>query len=479
VRGGWAWLAGALLVAPACAARPRAPLTPGVAGPGPPAAPRAPAPPPWLAELAEELTALRGLPFTRPVRFETQTRDAFRAKVRRELARDYPADKARNLSRAYAALGFAGRDFDLSRALEDALTSEVLAYYDPETRAFTVIGGDARAAGQPGAAGVVSHELAHALQDQHFDLRRFEGEQDPGTDEDQRLARRFVVEGEATFLMTARGMGTGGPAERRLGSWSVAGLRLWTRMLAAMDVLDLASSVRQGRTADALDPETRASMETLARLPPLVTVPLFEPYAKGAELISEVWAAGGWPAVDALYRRPPDSTEQVLHPIEKLIARRDPPVRVTMAPGAGWPAPGARLLASEVIGELGWRAYFKTWDLADGDAAAAGWGGDRYWSWAIGARTVTIAATTWDSAAEAAKFFSAYEATLARRYPSAVAAGLDAGGLRLDLPGGTVLALVRKGDDVDVIQGVRENELRAALRLLGGVRRTRPAAVAP
>lgn len=465
------WLASAFWLGGACSGRVAAPSSPAA---GPRITERAEAPAPaWVQDLERELAALRGLAFTRPVPFAAQTRAQFHTKVRAELTRELPAAKATGLSRAYASLGFVPPGFDLSHAMEEAFTSEVLAYYEPETRAFRVIGDEPVGPQGKGATEVVAHELVHALQDQHFDLQRFGAEHDDTVDDDQKLARRFVVEGEATFLMMAHGLARAG-SQQTLGNWSVAGLRVWTRMLAAMDLLDVASTVRLGREADSLSADDRAALTAVADLPPIVTVPMFEPYFKGAELISEVWAAGGWPAVDALYRRPPESTEQALHPADKLMARRDRPVKVTLEGPTGWSPADARLQASEVIGELGWRTYFKTWHLDGAEEAAEGWGGDRYWSWAIGDRTVTVTATTWDTPADAERFCAGYETTLASRYPRGVPSRWDAGGLRLDTPAGPVMAIRRKGNDVDMIQGMLAAELEGATRLLNAVHRVRP-----
>ena len=441
---------------------PDSPHRPAVAKPAPE--------PPWIADLERELTALRGLAFKWQVPFGVQTEAAFRAKVRGDLAHELPAAKSADVSRSYTALGLAGSGFDISKAMEEALATQVAAYYDPEIRSFKVIGSNL-APQDPRHATVISHELMHALQDQYFDLQRFSGEHDQALDDDERLARRFVTEGEATFMMMAHGMGSGRPDQRKLGSWTVAGLRMGTRILAAMDMLEMASDIRQGEAPEKLDPKARADMEALARLPPVVTVPLCETYFKGAEMISEVWAAGGWAAVDALYRHPPDSTEQALHPAEKLLAHRDPPTRLAreLAP----PVTGARLLESEVVGELGWRAYFKTWSYREPEEAAAGWGGDRYWAWAIGDRTLTLMATTWDSEAAAARFFLAYEATLVKRFPRATLSARGATGLRVVQPDGRGLVVTRSGPNVQIVSGAGPEELTALEATLRTIKRTR------
>ena len=58
-----------------------------------------------------------------------------------------------------------------------------------------------------------AHELTHGLQDQHFDLTKYlaEGQK---LDDDQLNARRFVVEGDATFTMLLYAIAANAPAPK-------------------------------------------------------------------------------------------------------------------------------------------------------------------------------------------------------------------------------------------------------------------------
>jgi hypothetical protein len=268
--------------------------------------------------------------------------------------------------------------------------------------------------------------------------------------------------------MSALGLATGRGKAVRLGPLAVAGLRLSLAVTSAADLVAILAMTRDGVEASTLDPATREELEALTKLPLVVTMTMIEPYFKGAALVSEAWGRGGWPAVDGLFRRAPESTEQVLHPKEKLFDERDPPVRVRL-PAQPPPLPGpssaTRLVDSNVMGELGWRIYFTTWKADDPEGTAAGWGGDRYWVWERGRRTVTVIATTWDSEAEAAQFAAAFEGTLVERFPRAVAGrgGEGAAGLAVAAEVGRTIIVERRGRDVDVIDGADETE-RASLR---------------
>jgi hypothetical protein len=433
-------------------------------------APAAPAPPPpvdpktpvWQRAIQTELSALRGLPFKRPVAYGVQTRTAFRGYVRAELAREMPEAKGAALSRTYAQMGLVDAGFDLRRTLEEALTTQVAAYYDPREQVFRVLEHKRpeRAASASGDE-VIAHELQHALQDQHFDLMTFDGGEgnQQGLDDDERTARRFVSEGEATFVMMAWQIGSGSGTGKRLGPLAVAGLRMGVQMLAAADLVDVLSSMRQGGDAGGLDAESRAEIEALVKLPPVIVLPMVDPYLKGAQLVSEVWAKGGWPAVDDLFRHPPASTEQALHP-EKFLARQDPPIRIE-APAKLPPVlDGGKLLTTDVLGELGWRIYFRTSRRPEADAAAAGWGGDRFWTWQIGGQPVVLTATRWDSDAEARQFFEVYAASLGQRFPRARPARTGTS-VKLTRPGGGIVAVELRGQDVDIVDGARTSDLSA------------------
>ena len=421
-----------------------------------------------LSRIETELSTLRALPFKHSVPSSTQSRADFRAWVHGELGRELPPEKNQALSHAYADLGLAPQGFDLMTTLEEALTTQVAAYYDPSSKAFRVVG---EARDKDVDEIIVAHELTHALDDQHFDLETFDGGEGNrlGLSEDERTARQFVTEGEATFMMFAWRTASGEGAAKQLGPLGVAGVRMALALLGAADPLELLAATRRGRSAAELSPEERRELDQMTKLPPLISMPLIEPYFKGAALVSEVWGRGGWDAVNDLYRHPPVSTEQILHPREKLFGRRDPPVLVRLP--AARSALGEPPAATDVLGELGVRAYFKTWNLPSAEAAAAGWGGDRLWVWKREGEFLVLWATRWDSEGDAERFLAAYLDTLQPRFPEIgiERAGPDA--WHLLRPEGDLLHCERRGRDVDVIVGARPEEIAELRAVLLAVER--------
>ncbi|MCE9572475.1 MAG: hypothetical protein K8W52_04905, partial [Deltaproteobacteria bacterium] len=111
-----------------------------------------------------------------------------------------------------------------------------------------------------------------------------------------------------------------------------------------------------------------------------------------------------WTAVDAAFRRPPRSTEQLLHADAYAADERPIAVAIATPPSlAGW-----RAVYSDVWGEAGWLALLRAHGVAPSPAAtaAAGWGGDRVAVFAREGepdprRAVAIAVTTWDDEVDA------------------------------------------------------------------------------
>jgi len=452
-----------------------------------------------IARVQAAVAALRGLPFRVEVPSTHQSRDQFRQFVREDLARELGPQKNAALSKALAHTGFLPQPLDFAATMEEAETTQVAAYYDPRSGHFHTV---AASANNDERDGVVAHELTHALQHQHFDLIAYDGGPDNAQhlSDDERAARRYIVEGEATFLMLAYQAASGSGAARHLGPFQVAGVRMTLTMLSAVDYVDVLALIRTGEEADKLDAEAKQSLDALAKLPPLVALSMVDPYIRGAFLVSEAWARGGWARVARLYREPPQSTEQVLHPIEKLLDRPDPPIAIHLPPATSLAAPAARIAATEPLlqetaGELDWRCYFKTWGDPDPEGAADGWGGDLVTVWERAGKAVAAIATRWDTPADAAEFERAYRLSLSQRFEPhpakspEVAAAMTTAVTRVTLtapidegdgvttrwtirrPDGTSVVVRRRGLDVDILDGAQADEVEPMLAMLRAAER--------
>ena len=337
-----------------------------------------------LDEVLRETSEIRGLAVLRPVKSGAQSRADIERMLLRRLDEDQRAERARAGELSAKKFGLLPEDFQLRPFLVALLTEQILGYYDPKTQYFYL----ADWIEVDGQRPVMAHELTHALQDQHFDLRRFE--KWPDGDADAELAAHALVEGDASLAM----------------------------MLYVMR--DFKRAAGMLRSASASSPQ-------LERAPRAVRESLAFPYDKGLEWATQVYRRGGWAAVSAAYKELPQSTEQILH-VDKYLAREAPlKVELTdLSPslGAGW-----RRIDTDVSGEWGYYLVLDQFlkDDKRSRRAAAGWAGDRYalYEHARTGQTVLAHVSAWDTEQDAGEFFDAYVERTGRRYlPANAAAAL-------------------------------------------------------
>jgi hypothetical protein len=150
-----------------------------------------------LQSLLKEVSEITGLPIKRKVPARTISRDEWKKWVDDEVRRSVKPEEIRADELALRLFGLIPRDFDLRKATVDLLGEQAAAVYDPKRRQMLVVEG---ASGDgPMADMILVHELAHALADQHFNLKAFlDSGSKTGEDATARLA---VAEGQAMWVM--------------------------------------------------------------------------------------------------------------------------------------------------------------------------------------------------------------------------------------------------------------------------------------
>jgi hypothetical protein len=284
------------------------------------------------------------LPLKKKVEQEVVDRDELRARLMKLAAEQKTQTETRAEGLALARWGMIPLDTDYLQLMVDLLTDQIAGYYDPETNKLTI----SKSAGDDPewAEMVLAHELDHALQDQTYDLDKFEDV--PDTEGDAALARRALVEGDGVVLMI----------ELMLSRKQVA--PPWRDPTIARE-LELAMAVPNG---DLLDKAPLAVREAL----------LF-PYRAGFTFVAALRRRQPWSAVDAAYKRPPRSSEQILHP--EKYKDDDKPIAVDIKIPAS--LADYQITHSTVWGELGFSLFVRSHGVSDhmGALAAHGWGGDR------------------------------------------------------------------------------------------------------
>jgi hypothetical protein len=332
--------------------------------------------------VAREVAGIRSLSWRHPIDFQVSDRAAIQAYARRSLDREMPPEEWRAYQTLLVHLGVVPAGLDLHDLVVELYAEQIAGYYDPHVQTFYL------ADWLPPLLqrAVVAHEATHALQDQHFQLERWLTELEP-TD-DAALARGAVVEGDAMAVMIAY---------------------LLAPIGASIEELPDVGRLLEGQGA-----AVASAFPTFQRAPKAIQRLLLFPYVEGSRFVTAALRQGGWPAVDRLYRDPPASTEQVLHP-ERYWETRDAPRALEIPAGEA----GAELVISGSLGELGTQLVLAA-ALGDsaGTSPAEGWDGDRYALYRLrgGGRQLAWS-SVWDTPGDAEEFARAYAQAIVRRFP--------------------------------------------------------------
>ncbi len=293
-------------------------------------------------EIGKKVSRLRGLKIKKPIAMGVMSEAELRARILSRLDEDSPpAERAAEAAMA-KRWGIIPWDLDLDQLTLDLLTEQIAGFYDPVEKKLYVA--EKSEGDDTWADMLMAHEIVHALQDQHFDLEPWMKQVEH--DGDARAARAALVEGDGVALMLEHTL-----AERGLPPpWSSPGV---IKLLTA-----------------SMDPA--AGGDLLASSPLAIRHGLMFPYVRGLEFVAHLRRTQPWTKVDDAFRRPPRSTEQILHP-ELYLADERPHVISAVVP------PGWSRLHEAVWGESGWSMFLETHGVATRTAmsAAAGWGGDR------------------------------------------------------------------------------------------------------
>ncbi len=339
------------------------------------------------APLAKKTEVLRGLTFKRPVPTLLVDGSTLKKVLEAQIKKEYPDAEWPDVEKTLKAFSLIPPKMKLKSVMSALLEEQVVGLYDPDAKKLYVSNASAADADLLSSLGVegfdlkdvyVLHEMVHALTDQAFDIKSLP--LDDKENEDRASAARCVVEGDATWVMLR---------------YMVDALKIPADQRGQID--DVMFGMNLGK--EMLGTSTPAYLQEN----------LLMAYLGGQALVKMAYQRGGFEAVNRLYREPPQSMEQVLHP-EKYFAGKDAPVSVAAPTMSVFPAEGWRSVGTGVWGELTARIILQEWGVPEDKARAAseGWGGDAYrvaegpggalgFSWS----------TVWDTDRDAAEFFEA------------------------------------------------------------------------
>lgn len=294
-----------------------------------------------LAEIEEQVAAIRGLPPAAIGPADLITREELEAELIEIFESEYPPEERERDNFTLRAFGLLGPDQDVGELQLELLTEQVAGFYDDEEDRMVVV---SDAGLDANAKLTYAHEYTHALQDAAFGLDTLET--DAIGEDDRGLARVSLIEGDATVTMLA---------------WALQHM----------------SPEELGEIGSGPIPDT-------ADVPEWMMSQLIFPYLAGQTwVIAIMEESGGNPlspnyeAVDDAYADPPDSTAQIIHP-ERWFDRVEP-VDVEEPDIAAALGPGWEQVSSSPVGEAMTGIILEHFGVPTNDAgeAAEGWAGDQ------------------------------------------------------------------------------------------------------
>src|ERR1041385_2628388 len=312
-------------------------------------------------------------------------------------------------------LGLVPANFSLRPLIVRLLTEQVAGYYDPKAQQFYLADWIELEGQKP----VMAHELTHALQDQHFNLKRFENW--PKGDSDAQLAAHALIEGDATLAMT---------------------LYMTKNPLVALAFI---------RSLGAQE----AASEQFKSAPRALRESLLFPYEEGSTWATQLYKRGGWEMVSQAFTKLPQSSEQILH-ADKYFAY-EAPQKLALPDFKTVLGPTWKRIDYDVNGEWGLYLVLDEFlnDAVESKQAAAGWAGDRFalYETSNPGEVFIAQLTSWDTANDAKEFFDAYAKRTLQRYADAKEFKNTNDRIEWQTPNGSV-ALELRGSRVAILEGV-------------------------
>jgi hypothetical protein len=342
-------------------------------------------------EVLEQMSKLLDLPIKEPLKKSLRSKQEIREYLIREEKEDRNDAQRYADKKALEAFGLIPRDFPLDSFMLDVLTDQVAGLYDPKSKEFYIadwIPADEQRA-------VMSHELTHALEDQSFHIDPWIKAARPN--DDAELAREAVSEGSALAAMVD--------------------YTLREQQVSVRDLPDVALLIRSGAVEE-MDKDPN-----LAKAPGYIRDELLFPYLAGTSFSQQFLKAhDGWKDLNLLFKDPPVSTQQILHP--QLYLTNVKPAAVTLPEWKGLVPGDWRFLEENVLGEFGLQEVLKQFLGQDrADALAAAWAADRY---ALFENTKTkeiplVLRLVLDNTEDAVRFFGQYSEVLELKHKSRTA----------------------------------------------------------
>jgi hypothetical protein len=333
--------------------------------------------------ILQDLHDITGFKIKHKVPAEIITRDKVKEFLEKRMKEASSPEEIRVEELTLKKLGLVPKDFDLAKNTVDLLTEQAAAFYDFHRKRMFITDWTPSATREP----ALVHELGHALADQNVNLEKFikQGQKS----DDGSLARLAVMEGQASWLMAEY-------LARKAG-----------QSLATSPVLleSMAHTIESGASEfPVFESEPLYLRETLVF-----------PYSQGLLFQNAVCERMKQKAFEEVFRHPPVSTQQILHPDTYFSALEPARPTLPQLPDSH----GYKRIAEGTLGELDHAILLKQYaGPEDSKSVSPRWRGGAYalLEHRSPDRVVLLYAVEWDDAASASRYFQLYKQVLEKKW---------------------------------------------------------------
>jgi hypothetical protein len=335
-------------------------------------------------QMVATLSEITGWQVHRKVPSEMLSKEKFRRFVESHMKDSSTGKEIHAEELTLKMFGLVPQDFNLARETVDLVSEQAAAFYDYNRKRLFILDSTTDSAEQRVA---LVHELAHALADQHHPLGKYLHRGDP--DDDASTAREAVMEGQATWL-----------------TWAYESKRAGGRAEVSPRLLERVTSDDKGVSSE---------YPVFSTAPLYLRESLVFPYNAGMRFQDEVFHKLGRTGFDAVFTRPPRSTQQILH-ADTYLSDRTPtmPQPPPLAPVVGKEIRHFHLLAEGGVGEFDHAVLLRQYAGSYESAAAVHWRGGSFRLWEHKREKYPVLAYTseWDSPDAAREYFGLYQRVL-------------------------------------------------------------------
>jgi len=328
-----------------------------------------------IPALSKEVATLRELKWLRPVECKTLNRADFLDLINTQIMHDYSYQQMNLEAMTYKLLGLVPSDYDYeSCPISDILGNIFALYYHKSTG--TIILPDWK----DSPIDIIVHELVHALQDQHFNLKKIQRESCQTID--SCLAITALIEGDA---------------------------------LLTQSLFEKRNSIEKDKNIEEAKPD---SISTCSKLETLDEQSFF-PYGFGRIFAERLYKSGGFGAINETFHHIPRSSREIIHSNDYLPSKGATFKRTDLSLSSSVLDGTRKLIYRNTVGQYTIRLLLK--DIGSKEKAilaAKGWKGDL-----LGIYKGThndayslVWKTAWENEKESLEFLDAIRVLLERQY---------------------------------------------------------------